>query len=1403
MLVSASFRCWQPNPGSSVTAPGSPLSQSTYSRVAYSKNTHFFDKPFGKHVVVHYGRIVVVARKKKGRRRTGRGPNAPRRQKPVITVRDSSATATADAAGSGGQSELLFQQWDRSRAGARSGRGFHFQDAVGAWLAAQVASARIAADVLVPEGFEDMSVEGGSPLHVQVKSRVQHLGRFPVGEATQHVLDAWEKHLGRGEDGSTLVVVFERGVRDEENLADLGRTLADSLSADSALRARLRSGAGTRGINSDGVNRLLSRTVAVGANWEDVTAGTVAELDCLVDLPHSGLGLVARHLRTVVADAADANATAEYEHRRRLSRTELVGEIEATAGMVDLDALEFAVTEGICEPLNMSASIPAGDRFYEGTATQPHHVAAGLVVPQPAVMDKILFGLDERSAVVITGPSGVGKSAVLWTVPRALPGVLWYRVRRLADKDVPHLIRLADAYRATRETPIGFLVDAAGTDAVNGWARLRAEAASVPGVLLVGTTRSEDLITLGDLSGCATVTLRLDRAAAETIFRGLKRRGATQVAHWAEAFTDSNGLTLEFTHMLTRGQRLREVLGEQVRRRIAGERYLELEVLSLISVADRWTVSIRTQDLADACGVTDFELRAATTRLAQEHLIVEREGTMSGLHRLRSTAISRIIHDQPPPGLHATVRKVLDLIPDSELHRFVANLLRDEPLGRNTVTEAASSQPLHPSRLAGYLQGLRLADFYEVAEAWKRIADEHQIPASCQPLLLGFTAIGMPIAGFLPAELRAAQHEMNDVSGSSSRDQLISIAGEAYLAELLASTDNIDEATQLLAVLENGPPELADAVRQTVDDHSSLVDALCSASIKQLAESLAAARSFDLATADHLVGLIGGEGAVLRRIRAENPWIIELEVRAGEDGLVAHGRFLHMSDTVQGDAREQAVALGQVLLRCLPRIGSVDIQALAAGGIELTTGNFTHGVSHLQRRSDYSVAGIAWNQARIRAALTLIGEADTERLAKAQPLLNQAAKLTHEFCTHFVTGRPHRLAEDLARQINELHEAGRSLKPPLGTGELGDTAISEQRSALANEPLSALILALTGNIFRRFTEPDQYRKLAAYLATTVISSHIERARAEPWALLGIDGHPESLDRLHDVLSNLQAVVSELAANDADPASVFTSAKSGPARTALQRAARTSRDLQRRRIRSRRRELQMTCDTTGFTTKVMYRHESQTALTEFAITVELGFIAEWSETVERLASALSAKQPTGEVYLLVPTRHGRPVPGLAMKLIDSLLPHTELGDWATRLPDPSPSEFTDAFDEAQNTLQTLSGIAALPDDQQTHPTVQDAAEEAESRYNTAHSRLLDLATDELADDLLAIIEATAIQVQAELDGETTGPGYAERIATGFLQAAQTDEFNTLSVARFLVLEWDINPVAAASILADLS
>ena len=225
------------------------------------------------------------------------------------------------------------------------------------------------------------SSEGFPSRFVQIKSRMRHLDRFPVGEASRHVLDTWEKHLKRQHDGSVLVVVFERGIEGEDNLNDLHKPLADTLSHDSDFRGDIRSKAEKRGMNYATIADLLSSTVVVGISWDEVTAGTADQIKARVPLPPSGLDLVVRHLRIVVADAADVNATDDPEQRCSLTRTDIVDTIDRAAGQIDLNSLHFAQSHGICEPFTLTEPTTSDDRFYEGTATQPGHVGAGLVCP--------------------------------------------------------------------------------------------------------------------------------------------------------------------------------------------------------------------------------------------------------------------------------------------------------------------------------------------------------------------------------------------------------------------------------------------------------------------------------------------------------------------------------------------------------------------------------------------------------------------------------------------------------------------------------------------------------------------------------------------------------------------------------------------------------------------------------------------------------------------------------------------------------------------------------------------------------------------------------------------------------------------------------------------------------------
>ena len=69
--------------------------------------------------------------------------------------------------------------WIRTRAGARAGRGFRYQDAAAAWLAVQAWVGSAPWQVTIPEGVDDVTLHGtGLEWRVQIKSRHDPRGVF-------------------------------------------------------------------------------------------------------------------------------------------------------------------------------------------------------------------------------------------------------------------------------------------------------------------------------------------------------------------------------------------------------------------------------------------------------------------------------------------------------------------------------------------------------------------------------------------------------------------------------------------------------------------------------------------------------------------------------------------------------------------------------------------------------------------------------------------------------------------------------------------------------------------------------------------------------------------------------------------------------------------------------------------------------------------------------------------------------------------------------------------------------------------------------------------------------------------------------------------------------------------------
>ena len=1288
--------------------------------------------------------------------------------------------------------DRLVLDWVGSRAGGRAGRGYHFQDAVGAYLGARIAAGFLVGD-LVPEGFDDMSVEGPTGGHCQVKSRVEHRGPFPSATAADHVVTAWEAAAARSEVMGAVTVVLERGVDTTEDLTDPTARLSDVLATNSPLHTALHRSAGRRGLGPDRVDELLGRTVLIGLSWDDVDDRIDDLLAGIVAVPPAARVVLRRVLYAAVAAAADANGSASYDHRVRLTRTELVAAVSAAAELVDVDALEAAVRDGRCSALRYEHDPAPSDSFYEGTATRPVHVASGLVVPRPDLASRVVAAIDAGRPVLLVGPSGVGKSAIGWTIPAALTGILWFDVHQLETReDANALLRLARAHDASIEAPVGFVVDGAGTGGRTGWAYLRELAAGNPGVVLLGTARNEDLAILGPLDNVPTVAVELDEDAAATIFTGLQRNGSTTVHHWREAFADSNGLTLEYTHLLTRADHIDAVISEQIRTRLHEHRDDELDLLAVVAMADQWSAIVHIDAVLVETGGSEMDLRRTIERLVAEHLLAETDGILSGLHPVRSRAITRAIHDTPPPTLTATFRRTLDLLPTAQVSRFIAQALRDDPTLSAVVMDTAPALR-DPARLAQIFQGLRLADADALARGWVDVWERHTVRRALRMTLVMFTTAQIDLdTDLFPDELIRAVDAMRAVDGGTFRDELADRIGADILAEVLA-TATVAEATALIATFDGWERQL----RPELSAQCNLVAGLQDAPIEAITKLLATANGRSDPLAGVLIDVVGGTDALLGRLHTENPWILRAELRDTVDGPVGHARMLHLTDE-QGDPRENAVALARHLLRIFPGIDATDVKVRGPGYTPIVVDGYEHGTSGLIRRYDQPETRVAWNQTLMRTALSHIGATDTERLAAAQPVLRALVDLVAEVGAGFVRPDNEPSANlRLRREQLRLSRAGNDLPPPLGRTTDGDSPIDEPEQAKLVDDLSTLITSVTDNALRRLGQDTNLYALAAFLRDTV-HGHLVAACAEPWHLIP-EGTAalEHLDRLEAHLWDLHDVLRAVG-DDPTAARVISRAVHGVSwKHALRRGAQTARNLIAHAEETRRAEFETALQADLGPLDVCVLTEFRRGLTHLAVLIELPSLLDWDEAA--VVRTVRAHALDSEIVVIIPLRDGRRLDGVAVRPgSHGPAAQPDVGEWADRLDDPHPAELGTLVQSAGQALQFLSGVADLDATRRAHPTITAMTSAARERFTAAIETIAAQPDDAFLGWLTAEFLGLMERVDAELNGQTTEPTYASQLLAGAMGTI-TDEFRDATARYLLALEWEIDPQQVRDLL----
>jgi hypothetical protein len=790
-----------------------------------------------------------MSRRKNRDQRAAPQRRAKRAETPLKTV---SGTARTFPVSGGSEPPDPDALWASLRQGARNVAGVTFQVAVTADLlvAGRVRSPSFPrVSRLVPEGFEDVDcvLDDNRRLLVQAKERGpggKPFGVADLADAMVHAFEALRTDGNELNDEARFVLVTDgnlgAGVPETGWDHSVMQVLADR-GDDGKLQLLTLINSVTKRLIEKGhspalVEPLIALVSVVNRPWH---LGIETE-----QMMRVGLGLHASVANLAYARLATDLAYVAAEQRTR-TRTEAdfrsIGDLDvlinAVQEAVNLDALDQAIRDGVVELVDYtSPSSMSESEFLAGVDVTPAHVAAGLDAPRVDELSMILGGLGARGHVVIAGPSGSGKSALMWRAARDVGrGARPARVLRCsADAQVTLLVRHVRLQQPSPEAPLLVCVDDLGRDAFSHWSAARDQLVAIPGVLVLATVRREDFTA--ELAGDATVVdPRLTSGSAEAVYANLATSGIPLSMEPEEAAVRAEGLLMEFIALATTGRRLEHVLRAQVERLAEPHRRLQRRCLRLVTAAhilgSSLSADVLGSHLTSEEGTTADDISDALAVLADEHLLrPQADGSWRGLHDLRTEVLVQLLHAAPPPTLAATLGEALPLLPPGRqgfaLRRAAEHLAVEAVAGldpenpheavdrlNNLVLPIAASagrilarlppSAASPAQAADLLDGALRADAAIYAAACLLFLDVHR-PPNVELQNLAFVTYGIRNGGSrLPEELPAGRQLNNLALQLPGRSNLLhKTVGEAIASGRLAEVTMACSLAEALALQE-------------------------------------------------------------------------------------------------------------------------------------------------------------------------------------------------------------------------------------------------------------------------------------------------------------------------------------------------------------------------------------------------------------------------------------------------------------------------------------------------------------------------------------------------------------------------------------------------------------------------
>jgi len=1113
-------------------------------------------------------------------------------------------------------------------------------------------------------------------------------------------------------------------------------------------------------------------------------------------------------VRSHVGNAADANSTRLAEDRERIGLTDVDRLIAGVREMTDAGRLEEALDRGLVEPIDWGSQVH-DERFYEGVHVVPGHVSAGLVVDRPALAESVNNALDESGFALVAGPSGSGKSALAWLVASRRRGMPCYRLRHLDEGDVEAAIRFVRALLPTRECPVTLIADDLGRAGMDGFDRFAREVLDVSGVAILGTVRNENLLLVRESHRATVFRPTLDEELAERLFAELSRRSATSWPHWREPLEQSRGLLLEYTHILTRGERLAATIRAQVDDRVREGRAIELHILALVATASANGANVPWETIEGVVGAEAAESTQALRRLMDEHLIAKTsDGVLTGLHPLRSSAAEVAIHESPPRTRARTLHELVSVLPGPELLPLLAGVALDDQkvVVISALTDRLAAEADVDVLIAG-LNGLRLAGFSSEATAWIEVVARHRVPPGLAPLAFSMALAGSDLSG-LPLDERVTAAVADIVSMPSRADDraaLLESVGLDRVALLLTRDLEPSKGAALLDALSGLPI----ATCGNWPPSSFLSEAIESAPLKLLAQILDSMTRIDRDTA---IGAASGdaEERIFTRIVREIAWLRELSILDADEPAIASCVWLNAIDPSDQSVHDLVVDVARTICWCLPRVDEVHIRAVFADGEDAGVGDFSVATKRLKRSVLISDDAVRWNRVRLTAAASVVSvPSASERLSSEASLLDEAAEITAQFGQAWLTGKGNLRSLDRRRQ--KLAEEAHVLGPAPTTGlhmfrDVGTDAQSD--SPIADGVGDSVAVNLAKFIIPGLSSGKNLRATGVVIGRQ-LKRLAEALDPEYWELIGLTEPPPHIRPLYQNLDNLQAIALGLANGDVTPGDVQKAARAGSARGATARAAKLARSRCRRRFDKHLDRFLRAIE--NFSPNVAILESPGDPAAPWWPAVEVGLLVQiedlfsWFAALETIISGIPDDLGQRGVSI-APTRDNRLVKGFAGRLIS--------GKWFERsdamdrfrsseIPPAASTPTADAFSRAASSLITISALVAWDTPGHTHVDEQAALDDAQDAYSEAVVLLqgLDL-EDPVIQEAIGVLAELGERVQNEInnhvDRDRTLAAEVSRAIRGS-NVEESESLNGIRGANMFLQEWDIDRANARQLL----